>query len=103
MWTVVVALDVLSSAASLAMAGYGLLILMMSQFDPLHTDRVGMTFGLGLVATFLIVPTFCVVTSLRLASRDRRSSILLALVPFVLIALGLLVIHEFPWPAGPAN
>jgi hypothetical protein len=102
MWTAVVVLAVLSTLASLAMTGYGVLVLMFSHFDPLHTDRVGTNFGLAIMATFMVIPTFLIVASLRLAYFDRRSSLVVALLPFALVGLGVYVIHEFPWPALPA-
>jgi hypothetical protein len=44
-----------------------------------------------------------VVRSMKLASLDRRSSIFLALIPFALIALGILIVRTVPWPGAPAN
>jgi hypothetical protein len=103
MRTVVTALNVLSSMACLAMAGLGVLVLMLTQLDPLHTDHLGIAFGSGLLTTFLIVPVVCVVTSRRLLKRGNRSSIFLAFLPFVFVALGFWVYHIFPWPPVPAN
>jgi uncharacterized protein involved in response to NO len=99
-----IVLNVLSSLASLAMAAYGLLILMLaSGLDPLRTDDTGVALGSGLLAAFLVIPAFCVVASVRLARRDRRLSILLALLPFALVALGVFVVRAVPWPSGPAS
>lgn len=104
MWTVVVVLNALSSIASLAMAGYGLLILMLaSRFDPLRIDYAGVALGSGLLAAFLVVPTFCVVASVRLALQARHSSIFLALAPLALVTLGIFVVRAIPWPSAPAS
>jgi hypothetical protein len=103
MWTAVVVLSVLSTLASLALTGYGALVLMLSGFDPLHADRLGTNFGLGIIVTFLTIPTYLIVTSLRLAYFNRRSSIYVALLPFALAAVGVVVIHFFPWPPTPAT
>ena len=73
-------LNILSSVASLAMVGYGSLIVMLAHFDPLHTDYVGVALGFAFIVPFLIIPPICVVASIRLARRDRRSSILVALI-----------------------
>jgi hypothetical protein len=62
MWTAVVVLSVLSTLASLALTGYGALVLMLSGFDPLHADRLGTNFGLGIIVTFLTIPTYLIVT-----------------------------------------
>ncbi|HEY3795033.1 MAG TPA: hypothetical protein VGM09_24680 [Bradyrhizobium sp.] len=102
MWTAAVVFAVLSTLASVAMTGYGVLVLMLSHFDPMHTDRVGTNFGLAIMATFMVIPTICIIASLRLAYFDRRSSLFVGLLPFALVALGVYVIHEFPWPAPPA-
>lgn len=91
-------LNILSSVASLAMVGYGSLIVMLAHFDPLHTDYVGVALGFAFIVPFLIIPPICVVASIRLARRDRRSSIFVALIPFALTALAILVWHEVPWP-----
>lgn len=103
MRTVVTVLNVLSSMACLAMAGLGVLVLMLTQLDPLHTDYLGIAFGSGLLATFLIIPVVCVVASRKLLKRGNRSSIFLAILPFVFVALGFWVYHIFPWPPAPAN
>jgi hypothetical protein len=104
MWTLVVVLNTLSSVASLAMAGYGLLIFMMSRyFNPLQIDYTGVVIGSVLLASFLLIPTCCVVASSKLALRDRRSAIPVALIPFVLIVLGVFVIRAIPWPSPPAS
>ena len=104
MWTLVVVLNTLASVASLAMAGYGLLIFMMSRyFDPMRIDYTGVAIGVGLIAAFLLIPTFCVMVSSKLALRDRRWSIPMALVPFALIGLGVFVLHVIPWPSPPAE
>jgi hypothetical protein len=91
-------LNILSSVASLAMVGYGSLIVMLAHFDPLHTDYVGVALGFAFIVPFLIIPPICVVASIRLARRDRRSSIFVALIPVALTALAILVWHEVPWP-----
>jgi hypothetical protein len=91
-------LNILSSVASLAMVGYGSLIVMLAHFDPLHTDYVGVALGFAFIVPFLIIPPICVVASIRLARQDRRSSILVALIPVALTALAILVWHEVPWP-----
>ena len=91
-------LNILSSVASLAMVGYGSLIVMLAHFDPLHTDYVGVALGFAFIVPFLIIPPICVVASIRLARRDRRSSVLVALIPVALTALAILVWHEVPWP-----
>ena len=94
-------LNILSSVASLAMVGYGSLIVMLAHFDPLHTDYVGVALGFAFIVPFLIIPPICVVASIRLARRDRRSSVLVALIPVALTALAILVWHEVPWPRIP--
>jgi hypothetical protein len=94
-------LNILSSVASLAMVGYGSLIVMLAHFDPLHTDYVGVALGFAFIVPFLIIPPICVVASIRLARQDRRSSILVALIPVALTALAILVWHEVPWPRIP--
>ena len=94
-------LNILSSVASLAMVGYGSLIVMLAHFDPLHTDYVGVALGFAFIVPFLIIPPICVVASIRLARRDRRSSIFVAPIPFALTALAILVWHEVPWPRIP--
>jgi hypothetical protein len=78
MWTLVVILNVLSSLACVAVASYGVPILMLTRFDPLRADYLGTAFGLGLLATSLIIPGFCVVTSL-IGGSTSPFSILLAL------------------------
>ena len=45
MWTAVIVLAVLSTLASIAMTGYGALVLTFSHFDPTHTDRVETNFA----------------------------------------------------------
>jgi hypothetical protein len=103
-WTLVVILNTLASVASLAMAGYGLLIFMMSRyFNPLQIDYTGVVIGSVLLATFLVIPTCCVVASSKLALRERRLSVAVALAPFALIALAVIVMRAIPWPAPPAN
>ena len=64
--TVIVVPNVLSSLASLAMACYGALLLMLSRFDPMRTDDFGATLGLAPLAVYPVVPTYFWVASARL-------------------------------------
>jgi hypothetical protein len=45
MRAVVIGLNALAGLASLAMSGYGFLILLLTRMDPLRTDYVGIALG----------------------------------------------------------
>jgi cell shape-determining protein MreD len=101
MQALVIGLNALAGLASLAMSGYGLLILLLTRLDPLRTDYVGIALGSGLLVTFLVVPAFCVTRSVRLATTKPHAAIYPALVPFALFSLALVVIRAVPWPPPP--
>ena len=78
----VVIANVLAGLCCLAMVGYGFVILLVSQMDPLHPDHFGMALGCTLFGAFLVIPTLSIARSIGLASSDRRASIpLLRLLP----------------------
>jgi hypothetical protein len=83
----VIVLNVISSLASLTLIGLGWIVTMIARIPaPEQQDSRVIVYGVALIATFLMAPVVCVTTSLRLARRDRRSSILVAFVPAVLVA-----------------
>ena len=85
MRTAVTVLNVISSLASLAMAWFGLVMAgFAAQFNPLERDYYGIAYGLTVLAIFLILPVLCAVKSQKWARIDRRSSVLVSLVPLVL-------------------
>jgi hypothetical protein len=85
----VAVLNVLSSVASLATVWFGWMITLVGQLSPTHTDYTAIAFGGTLMAAFLIIPPVCVVASIKLARKDRRSAIFVSLVPVVLIGLAI--------------
>jgi hypothetical protein len=86
---VVAVLNILSSLASLATVWFGWMITLVGRLSPQHTDYTALAFGGALIATFLIIPPVCVVTSTKLARQNRRSAILVSLVPVGLIVLAI--------------
>jgi hypothetical protein len=54
-------------------------------------DYFDIVFDMVVVATFLIIPSVCVVASTRLARQRRGLSIFMSLVPVVLVPLALKV------------
>ena len=92
----VVIANVLAGLCCLAMVGYGFVILLVSQMDPLHPDHFGMALGCALLGAFLVIPALSIVRSIRLASSDRRASISFALAPFAFIALAVVGMRTVP-------
>jgi hypothetical protein len=85
--TSVIVLNVISSLASLALAGLGWIVTLIARIPvPEQQDYRVIAYGVALIATFSMAPVICVTASTRLARRDRRSSILVALAPAVLVA-----------------
>ena len=97
----VVIANVLAGLCCLALAGYGLVFLMISLFDPMHPDYVGIAFGCAIFGTFLVVPAIFIPRSIKLARADRRASISFSLAPFAFIALGVIAIRAAPLPPPP--
>jgi hypothetical protein len=81
------------------MVGYGLIMLMISQLDPMDPYYAGIALGCALFGTFLLVPAISIVRSIKLASINRRASISFALAPFAFIALALVGIYATANPA----
>jgi hypothetical protein len=98
----VVIANVLAGLCCLAMAGYGFVLLLISQLDPLHPYYVGIALGCAVFGTFLVVPAISIPRSIKLASIDRRASISFALAPFAFIALAVVGIRAAPSPTPPA-
>jgi hypothetical protein len=97
----VVIANVLAGLCCLAMVGYGLIMLMISQLDPMDPYYAGIALGCALFGTFLVVPAISIVRSIKLARIDRRASISFALAPFAFIALAVVGIYATPSPAPP--
>jgi len=97
----VVIANVLAGLDCLAMVGYGFVMLMISQLDPLHPYRFGIALGGVLFGTFLVVPAISIVRSIKLANIDRRASISFALAPFAFIALAAVGLLMIPSPSPP--
>ena len=97
----VVVPNVLAGLCCLALVGYGLVFVMISQLDPLDPDYIGITFGCAVFATFLVVPAIFIPRSIKLARTDRRASISFALAPFAFIALGVVAMRFAPLPPPP--
>ena len=86
MRTVVTVLNVISTLASLGMVWFGWVMAGFAvEFNPLHRDYYGLAYSIMVMAAFLIIPALCIVTSRKLVRQDRRSSVLLSLVPLALI------------------
>lgn len=83
----VTVLNVLSSLASLLMVWFGSSLSMLVGRDYFVFDMV-------VVATFLIIPSVCVVASTRLVRHRRGLSIFVSLVPVVLVPL---VLSAYCW------
>jgi hypothetical protein len=93
--TSVIVLDVISSLASLAMAGLGWIVTVIARIPvPELQDYRVIVYGVALIAMFMMAPVICVTASRRLARQDRRSSVLVALAPTVLIAAA---VGYFAW------
>jgi hypothetical protein len=87
MRTSVIVLNVVSLLTSLAMAGLGWIVTMIARIPvPEQQDYRVIRYGVALIATFLMAPVICVTASTRLARQERRSSVLVALAPAVLVA-----------------
>jgi hypothetical protein len=87
MRTSVIVLNVISSLASLALAGLGWIVTLIARIGVREQqDYRVIAYGVALIATFSTVPVVCVTASTRLARQDRRSSVLVALAPAVLVA-----------------
>ena len=97
----VVIANVLAGLCCLAMVGYGLIMLMISQLDPMDPYYAGIALGCALFGTFLFVPAISIVRSIKLARIDRRASISFALAPLAFIALAVVGIYATPSPAPP--
>jgi hypothetical protein len=97
----VVIANVLAGLCCLAMVGYGLIMLMISQLDPMDPYYAGIALGCALFGTFLAVPAISIVGSIKLARIDRRASISFALAPFAFIALGVVGIYATPSATPP--
>jgi hydrogenase-4 membrane subunit HyfE len=81
----VTVLNVISSVASLAMAGLGLIVTMIGRIPvPEQQDHRVIAYGGALIVTFLVLPIICVMTSTKLARQDDRSSLFVSLAPAVL-------------------
>jgi hypothetical protein len=81
----VIIANVLAGLCCLAMVGYGLIMLMISQLDPMDPYDAGIALGCALFGTFLVVPAISIVRSIKLASINRRASISFALAPFAFV------------------
>jgi len=97
----VVIANVLAGLCCLAMAGYGLIMLMISQLNPMDPYYFGIALGCALFGLFLTVPAISIPRSLKLARINRRASISFALAPFAFIALAVIGIYATPSPAPP--
>jgi hypothetical protein len=87
MRTSVIVLNVISLLTSLAMAGLGWIVTLIARIPvPEQQDYRVIGYGVALIATFLMAPVICVTASTRLARQERRSSVLVALAPAVLVA-----------------
>ena len=87
MRTSVIVLNVISLLTSLAMAGLGWIVTMIARIPvPEQQDHRVIGYCVALIATFLMAPVICVTASTRLARQERRSSVLVALAPAVLVA-----------------
>jgi divalent metal cation (Fe/Co/Zn/Cd) transporter len=87
MRTSVIVLNVISLLTSLAMAGLGWIVTMIARIPvPEQQDYRVIGYGVALIATFLMAPAICVTASTKLARQGRRSSVLIALAPAVLVA-----------------
>jgi hypothetical protein len=83
----VIAFNVISSLASLAMAGLGWIVTMIARMPaPEQQDPRVMAYGVGLIVAFLTIPLVCVATSIKLSRADRRVSVLVSLAPAALVA-----------------
>lgn len=95
MRTLVIVLNVISSLTSLAMAGLGWIVTVIARIPvPEQQHYRVIAYGVALIVTFSIAPIICVTASTKLARQDRRSSVLVSLVPAVLVAAA--VVH-FVW------
>ena len=84
--TLVIVLNVISSLTSLAMAGLGWIVTMIARIPvPEQQDYRVIAYGVALMVTFSMAPVICVTASTKLARQDRRSSVLVSLVPAVLV------------------
>ena len=97
----VVIANVLSGLCCLGMVGWGFVIVLISQLDPLHPDHAGIALGSALLGVFLLVPALTLAISIRLASTDHRAAIVCAVVPFAFVAAAVVVLRTIPWPAPP--
>jgi hypothetical protein len=97
----VVIVNVLAGFCCLAMVAYGFVILLISQMDASHPDRLGLALGGALFGTFLIVPALTILRSIKLANSDRRTSVTFALLPFAFIVAAVVVMRVVPWPSPP--
>jgi hypothetical protein len=97
----VIIANVLAGLCCLAMAGYGLIMLMISQLDPMDPYYAGIVLGCALFGTFLVVPAISIVRSIKLAAINRRASVAFALAPIAFIALAVVGIYATPDPAPP--
>ena len=93
--------NVLAGLCCLAMVGYGFVILLISQMDPLRPDHFGIALGCALFGTFLVIPALSIPRSIRLANSDRRAAISFALAPFAFIAVAVVTMRNVPWPSPP--
>lgn len=89
----------LAGLCCLAMVGYGFVILLISQMDPLRSDHLGIALGRALFGIFLVIPALSIPRSIKLASMDRRASLSFALAPFAFIALAVVGTRIILWPA----
>src|SRR5580704_17508697 len=67
----VIIANVLAGLCCLAIVGYGLIMLMISQLDPMDPYYAGIALGCALFDTFLVVPAISIVRSIKLGRVDR--------------------------------
>jgi len=86
----VVALNVISLLASLAMVGLGYIVTMIGRIPaPEQQDPRVIDYGVGLMVAFLALPAVCVPASIKLGREERRSSVVVSLAPAALVAAAI--------------
>jgi hydrogenase-4 membrane subunit HyfE len=85
--TAAIVFNVISSLASLAMAGLGWIVTMIARIPaPEQQDQRVLAYGVALIVSFLVLPVVCVAMSGNSARQNPASAVFWSLVPAVLVA-----------------
>jgi hypothetical protein len=89
--------NVISALASVVMILLGACIAYWGLLGLEYGDYSGIVLGVTLAVAYLIIPPICVGASVRLAEQKRWTSIVVALIPLMPIAIAVLAIRlRFP-------